>query len=89
MTNPLSRGCVRRKAHIMATQTTSIADYAWRPDVSTFVPGDVVPQSLYLTCTTTVGTIQGDEPSLHVAYCDDDDATVVAEGADIPEGDHS
>ena len=50
-------------------------------------PADVVPESLYLVCTMVSGTIQGYEPALHVAYCDDDEATVVAEGSEIPESD--
>lgn len=69
------------------TETTSSAAFGWRPDVSVFQPADVVRESLYLTCTNVSGRIEGDEVAMHVAYCDDDDATVVAEAAEVPESD--
>ena len=56
------------------TETTSSAAFGWRPDVSVFQPADVVRESLYLTCATVSGRIEGDEVAMHVAYCDDDDA---------------
>ena len=71
----------------MATETTTTAAYPWRPDVSVFAPADAVPDALILACSTVAGTIQGDEPSLRVAYVDDAAADFVAEAAPIPESD--
>ncbi|HJT95791.1 MAG TPA: phage major capsid protein, partial [Mycobacterium sp.] len=39
-----------------------------------------------LTCATKGGEVEGDAPAVRVGYVDDDDATVVAEGNPIPEG---
>ena len=71
----------------MTTQTTSTADAAWRPDVTAFAPSDAVPDALILKAATVAGKIEGDEPSLRVAYVDDADAAFVAEGATINESD--
>lgn len=71
----------------MATQTTLSSQYAWRPDQSTFHAADVIPEALILQTSTVSGQIDGDEPSLHVAYVDDADAEFVAEAAEIDESD--
>jgi HK97 family phage major capsid protein len=68
------------------THTTSTAAGAWRPDVYTFAPADVVPDALILQCSTVSGDVEGDEPVLRVAYVDDDQAQFTAEGDPIPEG---
>lgn len=69
----------------MATETTTTSAYAWRPDETTFAPADVVPEALILQTATDGGTIEGDKPSLHVAYVDDADAEFVAEATEIDE----
>ncbi len=69
------------------TETTTSADYGWRPDTSTFAAADVVPDALILQCSTVAGQILGDTPALHVAYVDDAAADYVAEGQPIPEAD--
>ena len=68
------------------TAMTTNSAGAWRPDVYTFAPTDVVPDALILQCTTVAGEIEGDEPVMRVAYVDDDDAQFTAEGDEIPEG---
>ena len=67
------------------TATTGNSAKAWAPDVYTFAPADVVPESLYLQCTTVAGSIDGDEPAVRVAYVDDDSADFVAEADEIDE----
>ncbi|MCV7055507.1 phage major capsid protein, partial [Mycolicibacterium gilvum] len=62
-------------------ETTTTSAYAWRPDDTTFVPGDVVPEALILRTSTVAGSIEGDKPSLHVAFVSDDAAEFVAEGS--------
>src|SRR5262249_46739649 len=54
-------------------------------DVVVFAPIDAVPDALLLQCSTVSGVIEGDEPSLRVAYVDDDQAEFVAEGDTIPD----
>jgi HK97 family phage major capsid protein len=71
----------------MATQTTLTSEYAWRPDQSTFHAADVIPEALILQTSTVSGEINGDKPSLHVAYVDDADAEFVAEADEIDESD--
>lgn len=67
------------------THTTSTSAYAWRPDVTSFAPGDVLGDALILQCSTIAGNVEGDAPSVRVAYVNDDTATFVAEGQPIPE----
>lgn len=72
----------------MTTLTTTTADYAWRPDDVAFAAEDVVPQALILTTSTISGDIDGDQPSLHVAFVTDagqdgTGAVYKAEGADL------
>lgn len=69
------------------TITTNNSGRAWAPDVYTFAPADAVPDALILQCSTVSGEVDGDAPSVRVAYVDDDLAIFVAEGSEIPEGD--
>lgn len=69
----------------MAIETTVTSAAAWRPDVYTFVPDDAVPDALILQAATLSGEIEGDQPSLRVAYVTDDAADFVAEAAEIEE----
>lgn len=69
----------------MATETTSTSAVAWRPDVSIFAPVDVVPDALILKTSLVGAEIEGDAPSLRVAYVDDAAAQFTAEGTEIPE----
>ncbi|STZ43193.1 phage major capsid protein [Mycolicibacterium gilvum] len=71
----------------MAMETTTTSAYAWRPDDTTFAAADVVPEALILKTSTVAGSIEGDKPSLHVAYIDDADAQFIAEATEIPESD--
>ena len=47
-----------------------------RPDLYAFAPTDVLPDALILQCTTVAGDVEGDAPSVRVAYVDDDQATL-------------
>lgn len=67
------------------TATTGNSAAAWRPDLFTFEPAVGLPDAAILTHSTVAGQIKGDAPSLRVAYCADDTADFVAEGADISE----
>lgn len=69
----------------MPTLRTPTSAYPWRPDISVFHPADVVPEALILKCSTISGAIEGDAPSVRVAYVEDDEATFVAEATAIPE----
>ena len=72
----------------MATITTPGADQAWRPDIHVFAPADVLPDALYLSATLHSGNVEGDAPSVRVAFVKDaDSAAFVAEGAEISEDD--
>ena len=68
------------------THSTSNAASAWRPDLYEFAPADVVPNALILQCSTQAGSIEGDAPSVKVAFITDDDAQFTPEGNEIPEG---
>lgn len=66
------------------TLTTATADYPWRPDSVFFSPPDVVPDALLLQCSTVAGSIEGDTPSVRVAYVTDaESAGYVSEAAEI------
>ncbi|OQZ88117.1 major capsid protein, partial [Mycobacterium alsense] len=52
----------------MADLTTSTTAAGWARDEYTFAPLDVVAPALINQCTMVSGDIEGDEPSLHVAY---------------------
>lgn len=67
------------------THTTSSSAVAWRPDQFTFAPETVLGEALIFRATTVAGHIEGDAPSLRVAYALDADADFVDEGAEIDE----
>ena len=70
----------------MATITTSTSAYPWRPDETFFPAADVVPEALILQTSTVAGSIDGDQPSVRVAYVDDDEsADYYAEAEEITE----
>jgi HK97 family phage major capsid protein len=71
----------------MPTQTTITSAKAWAPDIQVFAPSDAVPDALIMQCSTISGEVDGDAPSMRVAYVDDDEAQFTAEGDEIPEGD--
>lgn len=72
----------------MAIQKTPTSPKAWAPDVTAFVPGDVVPDALILQTATVVGAIEGDEPAVRVPFVADDGVVgFIAEGAEIPDAD--
>lgn len=71
----------------MTTITTPASAGAWRPDVYTFAPTDVIPDAAILQATTVSGRVEGDAPAVRAAYVNDDTADFIAEGAEIPEGD--
>ena len=59
---------------------------AWRPDVTEYVAGDVMPDALILQCAQVVGQIEGDQPAVRVPFVGDDGTVgFVAEGAEIPD----
>ena len=71
----------------MTAQTTNTSAKAWSPDVSTFAPEDQIPDALVLSTATVLGRVEGDEPTVRVAYVDDAEAEFVPEGDEIDESD--
>lgn len=69
----------------MTTITTPSGNRAWSPDLSEFAPADVIPDALILQTATIGGSIEGDAPTVRVAFVDDATATFTAEGATIAE----
>jgi HK97 family phage major capsid protein len=70
----------------MATKTTPTSPKAWAPDLTAFVPDDVIPDALILSTANVVGKIEGDEPAIRVPYVADDGVVgFIAEGAEIPD----
>lgn len=67
------------------TATTLNSDAAWRPDLNTFLAADVVPDAAILQASTVAGSIEGDQPVVRVAFVDDDEAVIKAEGAALDE----
>lgn len=64
--------------------TTLIDNKAAFPDQTTIEPLQAIPGALVLTQSTVSGSVQGDQPSVRIAYVDEDpDPDVVAEGGDI------
>lgn len=53
-------------------KTTPTSPAAWRPDITEYLPGDVIPDALILQCATVAGRIEGDAPSVRVPYVVDD-----------------
>lgn len=71
----------------MATETTITSAKGWSPDVQAFLAADVIPTALVNTITTVAGTVEGDDVAVRVPFVRDDVASVVPEGAQIPEAD--
>lgn len=69
----------------MAAISTTTSGTAWSPDIAIHHATDVIPDALILQTSTISGTIEGDQPSVRVAYVDDASAEFAAEGATIPE----
>lgn len=68
----------------MTILTTGTADYPWRPDSVFFAPTDAVPNALLLQTSTVAGEIEGDTPSVRVAFVKDaESADYVDEGTPI------
>lgn len=65
--------------------TTLDVSTAWAPDLNAFNPEEVVPEALILQHSNVAGVIEGDRPSLNVAFINDDDAQFTAENDPIPE----
>jgi len=69
----------------MTFTTTTNATEAWRPNISVHSADDVIPDALVMQTSTVSGAIEGDQPTVRVAYVDDAEADFVAEGEVIPE----
>ena len=68
--------------------STTGSPRGWSTDVQSFLPEDVLPDLLVQQAPTIVAAaLQGDAPVARVPWVDDDDATFVPEGAEIPEAD--
>ncbi len=67
------------------TANTPNSAYPWRPDITTFAAPDVLPDALVLQCSTVSGSVEGDAPSVRVAFINDDEAQFIAESSEIPE----
>lgn len=67
------------------TAKTANSAFPWRPDISVFHAADIVPEALINQCSTVSGVVEGDAPSLRVAYIDDDEAVFKAEGEELDE----
>lgn len=66
------------------TITTGAAAYPWRPDSTFFAPVDAIPDALLLQTSTVAGSIEGDTPSVRVAFVtDSENATYVNEAVEI------
>lgn len=74
----------------MATKTTPNSPAGWRPDVTAYLPSEVVPGALILQTANVVGAIEGDEPAVRVPYVVSDGTIgFVAEGAEIADANQS
>lgn len=71
----------------MTTSSTISTPGAWRPDGYAFAADDVLPEAVIFQASQVVGVLEGDEPSLRVAYVVDDQAEFTPEGEEINEGD--
>ena len=67
------------------TAKTGNSTYPWRPDITTFAAADVLEDALINVASIVAGSIEGDAPSVRVAYVNDDVATFIAEASEIPE----
>lgn len=68
-------------------ETTLTSAKAWSPDVQEFIASEVIPDALVNVVTTVAGTVEGDDVAVRVPFVRDDLASVVPEGAQIPEAD--
>src|SRR5262245_6116697 len=71
----------------MTARTTSTSAYAWRPDETFFAANEVVDQALIMRTSTIAGSVDGDTPTVKVAYVTDAAADYVAEASPISESD--
>lgn len=71
----------------MTVKVTADVGKPYAADVHTFAMSDAVGEAAILKHSTVSGEIQGDEPALRIGYAGNATATVVAEGAEIPEVD--
>lgn len=71
------------------TATTVNSDKAWAPDLHVYSATDVLPTALILQCSTVAGRVEGDAPIMRVAYVNDDEAVIKAEGSELDEGEPS
>lgn len=67
------------------TATTVTSAKAFAPDMQGIAPVDAIPDALVMQITTPAGTVEGDAVAVRVPFVIDDDAAIVAEGAEIPE----
>lgn len=67
----------------MANTTLNTAK-AWHPDVTVFPADEVMAPALIMQAATYGGRIEGDEPSIRVAFIDDAAAEFVDEFAEFP-----
>lgn len=67
------------------TVSTPTSAPAWRPDHYEFAPGDVLGDALIVSASTRAGTIEGDAPSVRVAFVDDAAAENVKEAQTFTE----
>lgn len=69
----------------MATETTATSAKAWSPDLTAYLPQDVIPEALVMQTSTIAGSVEGDAVAVRVPFVTDAAAGFTAEGADIPE----
>src|SRR5690606_37912651 len=67
------------------TAKTANSALPWRPDIPVFHAAEIAPEALINQCSTVSGVVEGDAPSLRVAYIDDDEAVFKAEGEELDE----
>ena len=63
--------------------TTPGSAAAWRPDHYEFAPDDVVGDAAIIQTSTKAGEIEGDAPSVRVAFVNDDEAKNAEEAATL------
>lgn len=73
----------------MSTLITPNVPKATAPDlIADFLPREAIPNALLMELSTQAGTVEGDAPAVRVPYVKTDlTASIVAEGAEIPESD--
>lgn len=69
----------------MPNTILTTAGSPWSPDVNVFAPAEVIPTALIVQVTNSAGKIEGDAPSVRVAYFEPAEAGFVPEGDDIDE----